>query len=212
MDLTIDTPDDFNLKYRDCVGILTDEGGNTDIFLVEYMDSEGSSIYGFRNNDGIWKAAGHNVHKINLDFPMPSLGLVNHKEFVVDITRNPRKQYRRGFTFKNSVISTDLVEADIAYSLVPSPYDLTASLVQDIFDPMYYTVEDGLSLLLSGKRPTVAISNRYYLSTSTTLPYIYLGFGKDMIIGRINEANGMCTVFKSAAPLLEDLSSYVTIR
>jgi hypothetical protein len=212
MDLTIDVPDDFNLKYKDCVGILKDKDGQSDIFLVEYMSGDGDAIFGFKNNNGVWKTAVHKIDEILLDFPMPPLGLVNHKDVVVDVTRHPKKQYRRGFTFRNNVITTELVEEAIAFSRSSNPYDQDAALIQDIFDPMYHTIEDALALVCSGKRATVAISNRYYLSASTALPYIYLGFGKDMIIGRVNESNGMCTVFKSATPLLEDLSSYVTIR
>lgn len=212
MDLTIDVPDDFNLKYKDCVGILKDKEGQTDLFLIEYMNGEGDRIYGFRNNGGVWKPCGQSINDISLEFPMPPLGLVNHKDVVLDVTRHPRKQYRRGFTFRNNVITAELVEGDIAFSRSSNPYDMDAALVQDVFDPIYYTVEDALALICSGKRATAAISHRYYLSASTALPYVYLGFGRDMIIGRVNESTGVCTVFKSATPLLEDLSNYVTIR
>jgi len=213
MELTLDSIDDFNLKYRDCVVELTYKDNEEELFLIEYLDS---SIYlhGYITSDsGQWIPANYELCDVELKFTMPELGLVNYSKRVVAVTRRPRKQYRRGFTFKNSVIATNVVEMSLSRSLFgKGEAAQNCDLVNTIFNPIYYNPKDALDLILNKKATTVAINNRYYLSSSSRLPYIYLGFSDGLVIGRVNERTGKCTVFKSASPLLEDLVNYVEIR
>ena len=82
--------------------------------------------------------------------------------------------------------------------------------MHDLFNPLYYTPEGGLEEILEKRRIASAISNRYYFAVSASVPYIYLGFDK-YIIGRVNEDNARCRLFKSAEPLLEDVSRYINV-
>lgn len=216
MILTLDTPDDFNLKYKDCVCYLTHNKDNTtteELFLIEYLDDNGKTLYGYVNRGNTWATKYYKLADVDLSFHMPDLGLINHQGIVVYTARRAAKQYRRGFTWKNEVITARTVEELL--QIKANNYgglSHSAGLVHDIFDPMYYTLDSALELMVQDKQPTIAISNRYYISMSTRLPYIYLGFANGNVIGRVNENNGRCTVFKSASPLIEDLSAYVAVR
>jgi len=213
MDLGIDSIDDFNIKYKEVIAPFIDHKGKEGILLIEYLRNDGKLKGHCLDNNGSWKIASMSLDKVQLDFTMPPLGLINHKKAVVDITRKAKKQYRRGFTYSNGIINLKVMEEFIYYEQVKDQEHISKSgeLVTDIYNPLYYSVEGALDLILSKDRPTVAITNRYYISSSPRLPYIYLGFG-GYVIGRVNERSGRCLLFKSAEPLLEDVSNYVDLR
>jgi hypothetical protein len=213
MDLFSETPNDFNLKYRDCVCYLSQPKEESELFLIENISDTGKTLHGYTSKKGQWTTKTVRTNNVDLDFHMPDLGLINFKGYVLNVVRRATKQYRRGFTWKNGVITFNVIEEMLPHYLGKgTAINKTAALVEQIFDPIYFSVEHGLNLLLSGERQTVALNNRYYLSMSTKLPYIYLGFANGNVIGRVNENTGRCTLFASAAPLLEDVSTIVNVR
>lgn len=211
MELGINNIEDFNLAYRTCVGVLTDKKGDKDLFFVDHLDNS-KYLRGYSPGDSDWIPAKHRLEDVDVDFSMPELGLVNHEKAVINVMRRAYKQYRRGFTWKNQVVSHSVVEPMVYDHMIGGGIGTDMKVVQNIFDPIYYSVQDALNLIQSKDRPTVAITNRYYISLSSDLPYIYLGFGSGNVIGRVNETNARCTIFKSAEPLIEDLVNYVEIR
>lgn len=211
-----ETAQDFHLKYSECVGFLTHKDGSDEMYMVEDVKTvhgEPQELRGYVAKNGKWCARTYKLKDIeSLDFPMPELGFVNHDKLVVNVVRSPEKQYRRGFTTSRGVITSRVVEEYISMHHNLPSFRAGVPFIQDVFDPKYFSPEHALAELESKKRVAAAVTNRYYIAVSHKLPYVYLGFGNEYVIGRVNEQNGKITLFNSARPLYEDLSNYFTIR
>ena len=204
MELGIDSIDDWNIKYRDTVA--RDTSG-----LVHLAKMKGDGMVDlYRPVNGSWVPGRESISDLQLDHTIPECGLINYKETGVHVFRTGNKQYRRGFTFSKEAFKHTTVQARLLARVFGTQVEPSAGLVQEIFDPVYYTPEGGLAEILQKRRIVSAITNRYYFAVSTYVPYIYLGYD-DYIIGRVNESNATCRLFKSASPLAQDISQYIPL-
>jgi len=197
---------DFIQKYGECyVRITHNSSGNEDILFIN--DISATTIKGHKlGKDMLWTPVSLPYSKIEMDSSIPSLGAVNTGQQVVYLHRKIGKQYRQGYTYKNNVI----VGTGINRFIVAAPSLTEGETIHSIFYPTYYSIEEGIRKILARECYSVAITNRYYISVSELLPYIYLGFMGN-VIGRVNKSNGACYLFEQAVPLLEDLTRYVAI-
>jgi len=204
MELGIDTPEDWNIKYRDTVALQNDE-----VVFLQKMRSDGLvEMYTLRN--GAWTPDRAHIAELELDHTVPECGIINFKKTCINVFRTGHKQYRRGFTFHNEAFAYKALLENSHKRVFSKSIRQDAKMIDRIFHPIYYTPEGALKELLNKKRLVAAITNRYYFSVSAHVPYIYLGYD-DYIIGRVNETNAKCRLFKSAAPLAQDVSQYISL-
>lgn len=205
MELGIDSPDDWNIKYRDTVAML--DGGP--VYLSRMLDDGDIDLYTASGNG--WSPKRVNISDVELDHTVPPCGLINFKSTVIDVYRTGVKQYRRGFTFNNHAFEHRTMMENYHRRIFKSNIEQDVPMIESIFNPVYYTPQGALNEILAKERIAAAITNRYYFAVSPYVPYIHLGYDK-YIIGRVNENTAECTLFRSAAPLAQDVSQYIQLK
>ena len=217
---------DFNASYSNCVGIIespTYKEGAPHFFKYMGWDDERTDVLIGKtcpvagvSTSWCRSIANFPLNEVDsLEFPWPDLGLRDHGDGVVRVSRIPARQWRRGFT--SAVLSfTALNEHELSLG-DRSPF-LQASLnspavIRSLFYPTYLSVFQGIAELLSGRRLGVALSQDLYLRTQWFSNDIYLGY-KTTDIGVVNTDADIHTVslFRANTFLQEQVSPFLSIR
>jgi len=207
-----DAPRDFNQKYGDCIVRASYKGAAGEVYQIHSIDEGDSSALSghMLNESGTWIPTSLVISDTEIDFTIPNMGMINVDSNVIYVRRTTTKQYRQAFTFKNSVVVGSVIEHELANLKGVYINVKDGKVVKNIFDPVYYSLEESLERIYSGEAIASAITSRYYVSVSPYLPFVYLGFmGK--VIGKIERRTGGCFLYPEARPLTEDVSQYITI-
>lgn len=175
--LTGDTVHDLQVKYQGTYGLYN----SRPIYLNDISQRESSpngyEIFGKYcgvNGELIESFKSWDVAELNLT--VPKLGFINHTNLAILLERKHKKQsptrYRKGLRADSLTITNiSRIEYKEAYSL-PDPYDtanygeerVLAKLLHSLLTPVFYSYEEALSLLLSFKRLSCAITSSIALA------------------------------------------------
>ena len=171
-----ETTHDFNVRFAECYGYhngrvivandFIEEGGKIKLIYSEVRHN----ITNFRGlNIVTTEFSGSKKMNIEYDndvFILPKLGYINCTDYAVYIERNHKRsspsRYRRGLMM-NQLKATNISFQEIA-KFPERPINFTridhlTALSKFLFNPVYYSIDEALELILSGKKLSVAITN-----------------------------------------------------
>lgn len=155
------------------------------------------------------KPANHNlifkdISEVN--FIIPTLGMVNSTQGCVWLSRLPARQYQKGFT--GNIIRSHSVSEDELHAVGKrSPDWSSPGMLRKIFNPSYNSAGTAIRKVREFDTLSSAFSKDYYVVNKRAYQKPLVGY-KNVIIGYVTDAN-VIQLMPAASHLYEELSEYI---
>jgi len=157
---------------------------------------------GYRYEEGTWIPQNAELKELTLDYPQ--CGVINHKEWVIYIKRDPRRQYSQGFPEQYSrLVSNPSRDLCDTLKMDPDTVDLT-----NLFNPYYYSPLEAIKLVNEGNALARAVSNKLFVTISAFEEDLGL-FYKEYKIGVIKDTK--VYLHPSVLHLTEEVGTYFEV-
>jgi hypothetical protein len=156
----LETAHDLTVKYSKCFVKYKDS-----IIRVEEFTQDGSEspIYIYYNtfkNKNLLSVPSILFNQEEYDFTLPKLGFINIKDSVVNVTRKHKRD--SSSRFKRALHLDTIAYKDLSYvekSYMSLSYsDPITKIVDDLFNPKFYTFEEAIESVLTLARLSTAIT------------------------------------------------------
>lgn len=174
----------------------TDDGIFLSLFGNELRNGRYKDVQAFLLNDIVCK------------WDVPNTGVLNYKDMVIYIQYLAGRVWRRGLSSKSlKIIDPNKYTSNVVKyggkRGVPS-YSVN-SILYDLYNPVYFTPNRAIELILSGNQRAVAISDKYFFSINMYDENILVGY-KGWIVGEIKD--NIIILKAEVKHLYEELSEY----
>jgi len=208
-----ETIDDYRIKYDHCFGTINDNLIKAIDFFYDDHADENVVSYSTYLSSG-WVDDTSNISFMdNIDWTLPKLGCINVRDTVIYFKRrhkqNSPTRYRKGFRFD----SLDMFEPNskeyhiLGKELFRHDSNSKTDILNSLFFPEKYSVEEALDSVLSLDRLGTSFNNDYYFTLSSSINSFLL-WRNNVIVGIYSKTSKR---FKVTTPLFNKELSEIGI-
>lgn len=155
---------DFRRRYENTIVLLCPEGKEEVLALIRAVDYDSNCVGRLhiqtKEYGELSMAMGSNEYTIK--FKYPEYGVFQHGVEALYYYRTPQRQYQRGISSGNSVLS-------YANNMAGGGNQLTLNTVKAAFEHKTHTFKEAMGMLTNRKARSVALSNNYSIGLNTSL-------------------------------------------
>lgn len=176
---------DFRRRYEQTIVVLCPEGKEEVLANIRAVDSDPNCIARLhiqtKEYGELSMAMGSSEYTIK--FKYPEYGVFQHGTDALYYYRTPQRQYQRGISSGNSVLT-------YANMMAGGSNQLTLNTVKSAFDHKTHTFKDAMGMLTNRKARSVALSSNYSIGLNTSLTDGYLLNHHRNIVARVDKSSG----------------------